>query len=271
MENKKWTENDYRQKFLNISEIKKLNRYVPIFADKSICEYTNFIVDKNGCYGIKYGYVFFEDYVLKEILHQTKIINQELIDKTINLKDLNAEDFFKSEDFLKNIYYLKLFYGDKFDYDFWNPKNSLTTALEMLPKSYAPKINMSYQQMEYYQNLLSVMLYLKFSDSKKHATFYYNYGKGLIEEARLLLPEEVWFDYWQAMMNYKIGEYQKSLDFCKSFLSNKQSSCSQFFPEILDLAIKNSSKLKLDCSKFEKQFNCLRNEFDIDVNKIPYL
>ena len=267
LESETWQKNDYRQKFLNKHDIIKLNRFIPILVGKENKSYKNFFVDKNSAYGIKYGYALKEEYVLTEIVNQTKITSLKLQNKTIDINKLSTEDFYEIEAFVKNIYYLKLFYAEKFNYNFWNPNTLLISALDELPSSYFSNDALTYKQLTEYQNLLSVMNYLQFSNSIKNSTLYYNYGKELIEKARKLIPQEVWFDYWHALMNFKIGDYHASLDYCKKLLDNQLILCSQIFPEILNLAIENSENLNLDYSFYDNKLRNLRNEFNIDVSR----
>lgn len=271
LENQNWYENDYKQKYILFKDIKKINRDIPIFVDDSIKNYSNFFVDKNSIYGIKYGYVFDKDFVLKEVIKQIQDSNYKLSNNLINLNKMEAEDYYKIEDFIINIYYLKLFYGDTFDYDFWNPKTTLENAISNLPNSFSRKRVFTNQELEEYQNLLNVMYYICFSTSKKRGVMYYNYGKDLIERARLIFPDEVWFDYWHAKMNYIIEDYTTSLEYCNKLLDNKLITCSQIFPEILDLAIENSKKLNLDFSDYEIAKKSLKNEFNIDISLFPLL
>lgn len=263
-----WKKNDYRQKFLDNSDVAKLNKFIPIFVGKENRTYKNFFVDKNSMYGIKYGYALNEKSVLTEVVNQTKATNQKLRDKAIDKNELSAEDFYEIENFVKNIYYLELFYGENFKYNFWNPHASLTDALNNLPESHSPKHSLSYSQLEEYQNLLSVMHYLQFSNSQKTAALYYDYGKELIESARKILPQEVWFDYWHAVMNFKMGNYRASLEYCKKLLDNELILCAQIFPEVLELAIENSKKLDLERSAYEEMLHNLKNEFDMDISEI---
>ncbi len=272
LDNENWKITDFKQKFLNRNDIIKINKYIPIFVARENRNYNNFFVDKNSIYGIKYGYILKDESVNKEIINQTFIINDKLKSQTETITNSNnnynntAEAFFETERFIKNIYYLKLFYGDAFTYKFWNPEESLIHCLKKILNVEVTTEKINYDRLEEYQNLLSVMYYLKFSKSKDDALYYYKKGKDLIEKARKIMSDEIWFDYWHAYMNFKMEEYQRSLDYCKKLLNNPLVLCSQVYPEILELTINSSEKLNLSYSQYENEFKNLKNEFNIDIS-----
>ena len=111
------------------------------------------------------------------------------------------------------------------------------------------------------------MYYIRSSISKKEALFYLKNGKQSIKEAKSLIPQEVWSDYWNAVMLFKTEKYTKALEACDSFINNPLAYSSQALPQIFTIAIDCCQKEEKDSSFYENKLNELFNELQIDIEK----
>ena len=171
---------------------------------------------------------------------------------------------YKIEFLTRNLYYLKFTFGENFKYSFWNPKNDLTAALNDLKKYKQFSNGLDEKSIKEFQILIRCMHYLKYKDSK----FYYKYGKRVIAKAHNLIPQEIWFYYWNAIMNFKLKNYRKSLNHCKLFISNDLAYSTPFLIDILNTAIECSLKINEDISEYLFILHNLSNELNLDVKEI---
>ena len=257
-----------KEKFITSEYAQKVNKLINFVQPNLINLYDGFIIDKNTEYGLLYGYALHVPVVLKEVIKETKetaaYCNE--IDKSY---DYNPDQYYKLDSFIRNIYYLKLFYGDLFDYNLWNPSTKLQDALNKLPLDYKGSKSLDNDKMAEYQNYLNYsMVDLHNIQSKKDAKICYEHWLPFIEKAKSIYPEEVWCDYWMAVVNYKLGNFDVAKTYCDAFLNNPLSMSCQVLPEILNTAIQCCKNIGEDYSLYEEKLGNLSNEFEIDITKI---
>jgi hypothetical protein len=81
-----------------------------------------------------YSYTLFKPEVLRAIIDQTKEYEAAIsaLSRENNLDYENADLYYNISNLLANVYYLRLFFGDYFPYDLWNPEMPLKNALAAL-------------------------------------------------------------------------------------------------------------------------------------------
>lgn len=264
---KKWFEKSFSSKFISLENAEIIDKYIKIFFDENHKSLDGFIMDKHSEYGIKYCYMLENPLILETIINQTKSYYNFLLDIIKENKVFDYRDpdiLYKIEFLTRNLYYLKFTFGENFKYSFWNPKNDLTAALNDLKKYKQFSNGLDEKSIKEFQILIRCMHYLKYKDSK----FYYKYGKRVIAKAHNLIPQEIWFYYWNAIMNFKLKNYRKSLNHCKLFISNDLAYSTPFLIDILNTAIECSLKINEDISEYLFILHNLSNELNLDVKEI---
>jgi hypothetical protein len=177
--------------------------------------------------------------------------------------------------FMMGIYYLKLYYGNKFKYDFWRigSAQDLLSSLDDLKLwiftddelSKRLAVDFEYNKIALYHN------YLKASwvDSSQG---FLDRGLGAVRESYLIkanetFPPDIWPLYLLGYIAYEKGEYEKALGYFQTLFRSELASCLEQLPFAYKLAANCAAKMKDNTLEREYAFmaDALTNEFDIDI------
>ena len=262
---------DIKQKFLTIDEGRVLQGYIPFMNHTYETYCDGFFVDKNTKYGIKFGYKMSDKDVRKAIIEKA-IRLDEYIRSLKGVYDYSDGDVYKNiNEFLRCVYYIDLYYGEQFEYTFWNPKTKFKDAVKKLDLEYegsiAEKNDMNI--IEYQLYIGSLMNRLDNIQSKTQATKYYEQNSQIIDKCLSIYPEDVWTDYFIAAINYKMENYEEALKYCDFFINNKASLCSQTFPEVCYMAIDCCEQMGEKSGFYRKTLARTSNEYNIEIQYFP--
>jgi hypothetical protein len=188
-------------------------------------------------YGVSYQYV------------QSKANLVAMFTALRNLEDSSKRDallampVFRSE-YLLLIYYLRLYYGDRFGYDLWNPAGRLSDALSHIAPIFmgpgadpvgalelrAPE---SIDELEEYHRLVyEPMTGRADVDAEKS-----------YEKAVAHFPQDLWASYGLAIALMEKGDYDGALSLFSSLIGRRLSRCMDRLPDIYDRAAKCAEAL----------------------------
>jgi hypothetical protein len=203
--------------------------------------YDSFILDlEPKTYGVCYQYV------------QTKanlvamFTSLKGLEESPRRGELLAMPVYRSEYFLL-AYYLKLYYGDRFDYDLWNPEGSLANALEdMKPIFLGPgadpvaalavKAPESIETLEEYHRLMYEPM-TKRPDIDALKSY---------EKAVAVFPQDLWASYGLAIALMERGDYEGALTILESILDKRLSRCMDMLPDVYDRAAECARALGME-------------------------
>jgi hypothetical protein len=246
-------------------------------------DFDGYIVDKSGIKGIMYGYALFDTEIAKEVIEQTKKLNDKISLLTDNdsLDYSNPDIYYDISYMLINVYYLKLYFGNNFPYEFWNPEMPLSEALSKLETNIFDgtginkKIVFSLPSMDNIRSYHDYIYYFtSLNDKYWNSRFRGNIKKKikiiepLINKAKEYFPYELWMEYWYAKMHLKDNNYKKAYEYLQVILSKPLVHSMQFYPDILDMAIQCAEKRGFNeqANIHRNQKTSLRNEHSIDVS-----
>jgi tetratricopeptide (TPR) repeat protein len=200
------------------------------------------IVDLDpATYGVCYQYV-----QTKENLAAMYRTLRGVIEAQPGGDDPLASALNRSEYFL-TIYYLKLYYGERFDYDLWNPEGGLKDALEdMKPIFIGPKADPvaalevkapeSLETMEeYHKRMYEPMEGRPEIDALKS-----------YEKAVAIFPQDLWASYGLSIALMDRGDYEGALAVLELMLEKRLSRCMDRLPDIYDRAAECAQVLGME-------------------------
>jgi hypothetical protein len=196
--------------------------------------YDGFIMDQESTYGIYHQYV-------------PNYENLQFIFSSLKEMEKNT-DMFKLEDnyfhwqdqgqYLMYIYYLKLYFGDAFDYQFWNPAKPLAEVLSDLEQNvFVNKETLNenlcfskdIETLREYHKLMIVSNVLGFVErlpSMDNAWLARD-----MEKAVELFPEDLWAWYWLAYAKTEDGQYEEAAQLWKYIISQPLAYCMETLPK----------------------------------------
>jgi len=248
---------------------------------QSNSNFDGFIVDKSGIMGIMFGYTLFDTDILNIFIEQTGKLDKEisLLKEEGRLENKNADIYYKISYMIKYVYYLKLYFGDNFPYNFWNPEMPLNEAITILgdniPEGSKPENKMVFSP----PSMETLMRYHDYSYHFKSMNDYYwafklpasikiKIERPKINKMKELFPYELWTEYWYAKMYMKGNKYKKAYEYLQIILNDPLIYSMQIYPEVLEMAIQCAEKLKLDeqANTYKNQKTSLWNEYSINVS-----
>jgi hypothetical protein len=281
-----WRDISNNPKFVSPSNTEKLSELLPLLYESG---FDSYIIDKDGIKGIMYSYALFDPDVLLEVIEQTKQYDAD-ITILANKKHLdygNSDIYYAVKNLLINVYYLKLYFGDNFPYNFWNPQMPLKEALTSLESSVfavgvSPQDKMAFPPSsidtlrDYHENIYYFQTYdEKFWDTSLYGNIkkQMSIAEPYMKKAQELFPYELWTDYWYARMYINDSNHKKAYEHLKTILDNPLVYSMQNFPEILELAAQCAEKLKLQeqANRYKSLKAALYNEYSIDVNRFSLI
>jgi hypothetical protein len=247
-----------------------------------------YIVDKAGIKGITHSYALFDLDVLKEIIAQTRQYEADIgilsSEGRLNYED--ADLYYNIRNLLMNVYYLRLFFGDYFPYDFWNPQMPLKDALFRLesvvladgvnPQDFmrfpVPPIETLrdyHDNIEFFAALKNVeVMQESGSNTVSVIEKIFTRSEPYIQKARELFPYELWADYWYAKMYTAIDDYEKAYPYLQTLLGDPLLYSMQIYPEVLELVARSAEHLgnRERSVEYQALSDGLANEFGIDTS-----
>lgn len=279
---REWQNITNNPKFITPSRAAALSELFPIIYFPG---FDGYIVDKNGIKGIMYSYALFDPDILIEVIEQTRQHSAaiSLLANGNGFDYRDADTYYAINSLLINVYYLRLFFGDNFPYDFWNPKMPLHDALSILESnvfsegvSPQDKMVFSSPPMEDLRDYHENMYFFKsfdedyFWDISVHGNIkkQIDIAEPFIKKAKELFPYDLWADYWYAKMYTKDNNYKKAYEHLQIILDNPLAYSTQAYPEILEMAEQSAKMLGLheQANEYRSQKNVLWNEYSIDVS-----
>ncbi len=261
-----WNAENFATKDVSYPDIARLDTQIPLFVPDA---FDGYLVDKFGESGILYSYALNDPDILDEVLRQLKN-DDEFFYRTQNEFDYaDPETVFTLESYVRNIYFLKLFYGETFAYDFFNPETTLAAALQNLPREPLP-LGLTKAEIKKYLTLMKYFYSVTEADSPQNASALFKENKRYLSSAQALFPAEPWIPYWYATMYYKMENYSESLKYYNDFFENPLSQSTQIYPEALNNAITCAKKTRNENLEryYTDMLRGLHNEHDIDVSEI---
>ena len=281
-----WQSITNEPKYITKTQAKLFDKLLPISYEKG---FDGYIVDKSGILGIMYSYALNDIEVLTEVVEQTEQYNNSILilknEGPFEYSD--SEVWYSISTMLKNIYYLKLFYGDSFPYNFWNPQITLIEALAILKSNILvdgeiteDEINFPLPSMQtlrqyhedieafvslsYYNIKLNIYERFKFGNTKR----IFERNEPSMRKAQELFPYELWTDYWYAKMFVELKEFEMAYNHIRIMMDNPLIFSMFIYPEVLELAEQTAKGLGdyVDALDYKIQKEKLSNEFLIDVS-----
>jgi len=276
----RWESITTTPKFITQSGATKLRELLPFdyFSD-----FDGYIIDRSGVMGIMYSYALYDNDVLEVVIEQTKFYDAKL-SLFFNEHGFDYSDsdvYFTITNLLINIYYLKLYFGENFPYDFWNPELSLNEGLLKLElilleddtilnkmAFYPPSIDILRDYHEYITFFKSIDE--NFWDTSVHGNIkkQISLAEPFMIKAKELFPYELWVEYWYAIMYVKDNNYINAYKYLQIILNNPLIYSLQIYPEILKLSARCADELGLyeKANEFREMEDALRNEYSIDMS-----
>jgi len=242
--------------------------------------FDGFIVDKNSIMGVMFGYTLFDTNILNIFIEQIRKLDKEisLLKEEDRLENKNADIYYQISNMIKYVYYLKLYFGDNFPYNFWNPKMPLYEAITILEKnilsSSKPEDIMVFPP----PSMETLRFYHDYSYHFKSLNDYYwsfklptnikiSIEQPKITKMKALFPCELWTEYWYAKMYMKGNKHKKAYEYLQIILNDSLVYSMQIYPEVLEMAIQCAENLSFNdqANTYKNQKTSLWNEYSIDV------
>jgi hypothetical protein len=277
LESEEWQGISNTPKIVTPSQTDRLRRVLPIMYDPF---FDGYIIDKSGIIGIMYSYALYDPVVLKEVIKQMRQYDADLSvlveEKAIDYND--AATYVMIRDFLTSVYYLKLWFGDYFPYDFWNPQMPLGEALSQLESAVladgidpGEKIAFPLPSMEVLRKYHDYMEVFRMSlNSDQRNTRLFKISEPYIKRAFELFPYELWKPYWYAKMYSGLKDYSKAYEYVQTLFDDPLIYAMQIYPEALELAALCAEQVgdKEQAEAYRTRQAGLRNEYGIEVHKM---
>jgi hypothetical protein len=241
--------------------------------------YDAVILDEEPIYGTGYQYVP-TDANLRYMFRDLRD-NEASIERIVKQ---NGNFRFQSLGrYLMEIYYLKLYFGENFEYRFWNSRTSLASALDELGRyafaeGLAPSSRISGTRpsagiLYKYQRLMRESGIERYIASGQGNPSLVGSIIDSMQEATLLYPDDLWALYWLAFAHTKHGDSMIALSEWEELFSKPLSSCMEALPDAYAMAIDCARDLGLGekVRELEAKAATLSNEHRIDVGDFPDL
>jgi len=243
--------------------------------------FDGFIVDKSSVKGVMFGYTLFDADILNIFIKQTGELDKEisLLKEESRLENITPDIYYKISYMIKYVYYLKLYFGDNFPYNFWNPKMPLSEAISILEnnilKSSRPEDKMAFPppSMETLRDYHNYCYFFKslndyYWSFKLPASINISIEQPKITKMKELFPYELWAEYWYVKMYMKGKKYKKAYEYLQIILNNPLVYSMQIYPEVLEMAVQCAEKLGLNeqANTYRNQKTSLWNEYSINVS-----
>jgi tetratricopeptide (TPR) repeat protein len=182
--------------------------------------------------------------------------------------------------YLQYIYYLKLWLGDKFDYQLWDTIKPLHTALDELNSTVFMKKNTINDRSVSINisNYCKVMLMsgveplvsdaLSREDMVKEGLFPWIVDH--MKEAIELFPQDLWPYYWLAYAETELENYEEAIEHWEYIIGQPLAYCMETLPRVYQQLSKcyaaEGNYAKSDI--YKKMGECLKNEHNLIVTNL---
>ena len=230
--------------------------------------YDGFIVEPEIFYGTLYQY----NPTNENLQYIFNVVENYAIYNRNNIPDTTYMIWDPQGQFLMGLYYLKLYFKEKFDYQFWKtaPSKELLTALDEL-KTYAFNGNNPSDFIGIHYNYDNIVLYHNYMMDSDIAGFLENQGDDIQEayllQALELFPEDVWTLFWLGFAAAEKKQYAKALGFFQALFENELVACMENLPLAYQKAAFCSEKLKNKVlyEEYTSIYHELYNEYGINT------
>lgn len=201
--------------------------------------YDALLVERDSVFGTFYQYVPSDSNVRYLFGHLSYC--ERNIDKV-----KAANRFYRHDDqgkYLMDIYYLKLYFGERFPYTYWNPESTLASALDTMRStvfadgktvadSMAIDAKPSGSLREYHRLMRESGLegYLIDGNPERLPVI-----EEKMAQASPLFPEDLWARYWVGFARYRSRDYAGAIDSLKPLVDNPLARCMEVYPSILEM------------------------------------
>ncbi|MHB9294219.1 hypothetical protein Holit_03345 [Hollandina sp. SP2] len=279
LESEEWQGISNTPKMLTLSQAYKVRQLLPISYESP---FDGYIVEKSGIIGVMYSYALYDPVVLKEVIKQMRQYDGDLsvllAGNAIDYTD--AATYVMIRDFLTSVYYLKLWFGDYFPYDFWNPQMPLREALSQLeaavladgidPAEKTAFLLPSMESLREYHVYIEAFASSLNRDGSRSKAELFRICEPYMKRAFELFPYELWTPYWYVKMYTELKEYGKAYEYIQTLLADPLIYAMQIYPETLELAALCAEQLgdREQAEAYRTRKADLRNEYGIDVHKM---
>jgi tetratricopeptide (TPR) repeat protein len=172
------------------------------------------------------------------------------------------------------IYYLKLYFGDSFNYSFWNTSQSLGGALDELNSSIFSQSDTAADKVLVKKDIAALREYHRLMITSDIEDFIFgskvnfSYIIKQMQQAVEIFPEDLWSFYWLAYMETEHGDYKNAAAHWEYIISQPISTCMETLPAIYKRLAKCYQKLgeKAKSEKCLEMANSLTNEHHLIVD-----
>jgi len=272
-----FTSIDYRTVY-NYFDVQMVQRDYPgIIDDETLRQtdkysdmyfYDYYIFETYPVYGINYQYDFTRENFLKMIGTLRKI------DSKGNLGS-EEEIYWRASDrgqFLIILYYLKCFFGENFDFTFWNCENSLAEELDKLERRLQkgeleellafPRYSRDELRLYHGYNFSSLL-----TNYYDGGETYPQYLRQEMVKATDIIPEDMWPHYWIAFSWYMEEDFEKAKKSFDDLLNRDLVYSMEILPVILEQQIRVCREIGAieDMEKYQRELKSLTTQY----SKLP--
>lgn len=210
---------------------------IPHNLKKYLEFYDAVITDREAVYGIYYEYIpSYEN--LKFIFSSLKKFEE-------NINEVKQEEnYYHVQDqgqYLMYIYYLKLYFGDAFDYQFWNTIKPLAIVLSELENTLFKDDDTMKEKLLVSKDMNTLREYHKFmwgsgiSDFiERSKTLQMSWVIENMEKATELFPEDLWAWYWLAYAKTEDKKYEEAAKLWEYITSQPLAYCMETLPNMYE-------------------------------------
>lgn len=253
----------------------------PLLPKNILNLYDAYIVEDDSVWGIPFVYKPTEEN-LKFLFNQICFYAEHIEELKNHKDDYIASDFGQ---LIAGIYYLKMYYGDKFDYQLWNSKRSLKAVTDELEQQVADKgfenvlgvknarIDFNDSQVRDYMKYMSSRWELEMYSKNQYKKKWCPWLLTQTEAARNILGhQDLWALYWDARVRTTCGKYDEALKEYEALLENSLVYSMPVLPVIYKKAALCEEKLghKGRAEVYVNKISALQNEFEESFEQFEY-
>jgi hypothetical protein len=151
-------------------------------------------------------------------------------------EELLAMPVYRSE-YLLLVYYLRLYYGDRFGYDMWNPRGRMDDALsDIAPVFIGPGADpVAALEVRAPESLSTLEEYHRLIYEPATGSFGVDAARSF-GKAVSMFPEDLWPSYGLAAALMEKGDYDGALALLESTIGERLSRCMGVLPDMYDRA-----------------------------------
>ncbi len=274
-----WNEIPEQPKFLYPHEMEAWAKNLPISFDPV---FDGYIIEKEGVPSIPFEYAVFDNKVLEKMVAYLEYQDKKVADLNENYDYADGDTYYLLDEYLRGMYYIKLYFGEQFKYDMWNPQISLKEALDDL---YAQVHENNFTELvtlqipddeglkEYKARMQVFYAIISMLEEGGDPKLILDNSVEYILNTQKLIPQDLWTMYLLALMYTLAEDYDTGLEYWQELFSDPLVKSMHIYPEALEyasLCAKELGEVELSQSYLVEN-ESLWNERNIDVRIIELL